>query len=83
MVISMLFECQLFEKSPIITVVPKLIWQTHLIWQIISVITIEQGKSEWFYNYDRPSNLTQIGLKLSPVLPIWPWNVMVDDLEKQ
>ena len=40
----------------------------------------EQGKSEGFHSCDRPSNLTQIGLKSSTFQPVWPWNLM-DDLE--
>ena len=41
---------------------------------------LEQGKSEGFDSCDRPSNLTQIGLKLSIFQPVWPWNLM-DDLK--
>ena len=41
----------------------------------------EQGKSEEFDSCDRPSNLTQIGFKLSIFQPVWPWNEM-DDPEK-
>ena len=41
----------------------------------------KQGKSEGFDSCDWPSNLTQIGLKLSNFQPMWPWNLM-DDLEK-
>ena len=44
-------------------------------------ITDQLGKSEWFDNCNRPSNLTQIGLKLSIFQPVWPWNLM-DDLGK-
>ena len=43
---------------------------------------LEQGKSEGFDSYDRPSNLTQIGFKSSIFEPVWPWNLM-DDLQKQ
>ena len=43
--------------------------------------SIEQGKSEGFDSCDRPSNLTQIGLKSSIFQPMWPWNLM-DDLEE-
>ena len=42
----------------------------------------EQGKSEGFDSCDRPSNLTQIGLKSKIFQPVWPWNLM-DDPEKQ
>ena len=41
----------------------------------------EQGKYEGFDSCDRPSNLTQIGLKSLISQPLWPWNLM-DDLEK-
>ena len=41
----------------------------------------KQGKSEGFVSCDWPSNLTQIGLKLSNFQPMWPWNLM-DDLKK-
>ena len=36
----------------------------------------KQGKSEGFHNWDRPSNLTQIGFKSSIFQPVWPWNLM-------
>ena len=36
----------------------------------------KQGKSEGFDSCDRPSNLTQIGFKLSIFQPVWPWNLM-------
>ena len=39
------------------------------------------GKSEGFDSYDRPSNLTQTGFKMSIFQPVLPWNVM-DDLEQ-
>ena len=42
---------------------------------------MEQGKSEGFDSCNRPSNLTQIGLKLSIFQPVWPWNLM-DDLKQ-
>ena len=42
----------------------------------------KQGKSDWFDSCDWPSNLTQIGLKLSIFQPVWPWSLM-DDPEKQ
>ena len=42
---------------------------------------MKQGKSEGFDSWDRPSNLTQIGLKLSISQTVWPWNLM-DELEK-
>ena len=56
----------------------------------------KQGKSEGFDSCDRPSNLTQIGFKLSIFqsgnawfgskwtifLAEWPWN-LTDDLQKQ
>ena len=45
------------------------------------IIYIQQGKSERFDSCDRPNNLTQIGLKLSIIQPVWPWNLM-DDLQK-
>ena len=32
----------------------------------------KQGKSEGYDSCDRPSNLTQIGLKPSTFWPIWP-----------
>ena len=38
----------------------------------------EQGKSERFDSCYRPSNLTQIGFKLSISQPVWPWNLMDD-----
>ena len=38
----------------------------------------EQGKSEGFDSWDRPSNLTQIGFKSSIFQPVWPWNLMDD-----
>ena len=41
----------------------------------------QQDKSEGFDSCDRPSNLTQIGLKLSIFQLVWPWNLM-DDLKK-
>ena len=41
----------------------------------------EQGKSEGFDSCDRPSNLTQTGLKSSIFQPVWPWNLM-DDLQQ-
>ena len=41
----------------------------------------QQGKSEEFDSYDRPSNLTQIGFKSSIFQPVWPWN-LIDDPEK-
>ena len=41
----------------------------------------QQGKSEGFDSCDWPSNLTQIGFKLSIIQPMWPHNSM-DDLEK-
>ena len=41
-----------------------------------------QGKSEGFDSCDRPSNLTQIGLKSSIFQHVWPWNLM-DDPKKQ
>ena len=41
----------------------------------------QQGKSEGFDSCARPSNLTQIGLKLSIFQPVWPWNLM-DDLKQ-
>ena len=44
-------------------------------------IELKQGKSEGFDSCDRPSNLTQIGLKSSIFQPVWPWNLM-DDPEK-
>ena len=46
------------------------------------IYSYEQGKSEGFDSCDRPSNLTQIGLKSLIFQPVWPWNLM-DDLEKQ
>ena len=42
----------------------------------------EQGKSEGFDSWDRPSNLIQIGFKSSIFQPVWPWNWM-DDPKKQ
>ena len=39
---------------------------------------LEQGKSEGFDSCDRPSNLTQIGLKSLIFQPVWPWNLMND-----
>ena len=39
---------------------------------------IKQGKSEGFDSCDRPSNLTQIGLKLSIFQTLWSWNLMDD-----
>ena len=47
----------------------------------ISRTKSQQGKSEGFDSCDRPSNLTQIGLKSSIFPHVWPWNLM-DDLEK-
>ena len=44
--------------------------------------TRQQGKSEGFDSCDRPSNLTQIGLKLSIFQPVRPWK-LTDDLQKQ
>ena len=41
-----------------------------------------QGKSEGFDSCDRPSNITQVGLKSSIFWPVWSWNLM-DDLNKQ
>ena len=41
----------------------------------------KQGKSEGFDTCDRPSNLTQIGLKSYIFQPMWSWNLM-DDPEK-
>ena len=38
-----------------------------------NVQNLEQGKSEGFDSYDRPSNLTEIGLNLSIFQPTWPW----------
>ena len=38
----------------------------------------KQGKSEGFDSYDRPSNLTQIGLNSSILQPVWHWNMMDD-----
>ena len=43
---------------------------------------LEQGKSEGFDSWDRPSNLTQTGFKSSIFQPVWPWNLM-DDPKKQ
>ena len=37
-----------------------------------SVVIIQQGKSEGFDSRDRPSNLTEIGFKLSIFQPVWP-----------
>ena len=45
-------------------------------------LTLKQGKSEGFDSCDRPSNLTQIGLKSWNNQPAWPWNLM-NDLKKQ
>ena len=42
---------------------------------------LEQGNSEGFDSCDGPSNLTQIGFKLSIFQPVWPWN-LTDYLEK-
>ena len=39
---------------------------------------LQQGKSEGFDSCDRPSNLTQIGLKSLIFQPVWPWNLMDD-----
>ena len=39
---------------------------------------LEQGKSEGFDSCDRPSYLTQIGLKSSSFQDVWPWNLMDD-----
>ena len=39
-------------------------------------LTRKQGKSEGFDSCDRPSNLTQIGLKSWIFQPVWPWNLM-------
>ena len=46
--------------------------------QQFSEIHTKQGKSEGFDSCDQPSNLTQIGLKLSIFQPVWPWNLMDD-----
>ena len=43
---------------------------------------MKQGKYEGFDRWDRSSNLSQIGSKLSIFQPMWPWN-MKDDLDKQ
>ena len=40
---------------------------------------LKQGKFEGFDGCDQPNNLTQIGLKWTIFLPLWPWNVK-DDL---
>ena len=48
--------------------------------EIFKSSILKQGKSEGFDSCDRPSNLTQIGLKLSIFQPVWPWNLM-DDLK--
>ena len=42
---------------------------------------LEQGKSEGFDSWDRPSNLTQIGFESSIFQPMWPLKLM-DDPEK-
>ena len=48
---------------------------------LISEYVLKQGKSKVFDSCDRPSNLTQIGLKSSIFQTVWPWNFM-DDLQK-
>ena len=42
---------------------------------------MKQSKSDGFDCRDRPSNLTQIGIKSSIFQPLWPWNMM-DDQKK-
>ena len=56
-----------------------------LIWLLTMRIkseSIQQGKSEGFDSCDRPSNLTQIGFKSSIFQPLWPWNLMDDQKNK-
>ena len=55
-------------------------------WDDATFTSIEQGKSEGFDSYDRPSYLTQTEFnrqfKSSILQPALPWN-LINDLEKQ
>ena len=46
-------------------------------WNLLD--NLEQGKSEGFGSCDRPSNVTQIGLKLSIFQPMWAWMRITED----
>ena len=56
----------------------SLSWDNLLKYTIPTPCEWQQGKSEGFDSCDRPSNLTQIGLKSSIFQPVWPWNLMDD-----
>ena len=55
----------------------QLVWCRSKLSELFRVLD-QQGKSEGFDSCDRPSNLTQIGLKSSIFQPVWPWNLMDD-----